>query len=373
MKTIYYTQKKYLPAPGDEVNNAGRVTNALANALLGKIYMYASDASGFRDYTKAAGYFKEVIDESYYDGTGTVNYGDIFDTYQQNTSEYNKEMIYAFRYNAGWPYNNAVEWDFGSRVVANMTPTEGDCPWAGFDSMLPSVYCYSMTSEGGLWEPGDIRRDVSLRFEFDWYDEKNRDDDGNVIHYIPDFSNYSWGDELEPHVKKFEDPRAWDINGQGFYHGGPNIPYIRFSDVVLCYAECIFDKDPSGAIHLINDVVRKRAFAGSTAGYWPSAMSKDEFIVKLMDERMRELCFEGWRKFDLLRTGLLQEYVPKRNRWYLGGIFMNTAGFQDKTPIDIGAPITSIDDYKLVWPIPLTELRQNQNLTDGDQNPGYTD
>ncbi|MCD8175944.1 MAG: RagB/SusD family nutrient uptake outer membrane protein [Tannerellaceae bacterium] len=359
--------RKYLPAPTHSLNDAGRATNAFANALLGKIYMYAPEASGFRDYTKAADYFKDVIDEPYYGGTGADNYADIFDTYKNNTPESNKEIVYAFQYRAGSPYNNAVEWEFGSRPVADMTAPEGLCPWAGFDAMLPSVYCYSMVEDGGVWEPGDIRRDISLRFEFDWYDEKND------IHYIPEFAgSYVWGDEFEPHVKKYEDPRAWDLYEQGSYNGGPNIPYIRFSDVVLCYAECIFDTNPSEAIYLINSVVRKRAFAGSTAGYWPTAMSKSEFMEKLMDERMRELRFEGWRKFDLLRTGLLKEYVLKRNRWFVGGVFHNTAGFEDPKPVTI-TPITSIDDYKLLWPIPLTELRQNQNLTDSDQNPGYTD
>ena len=44
-------------------------------------------------------------------------------------------------------------------------------------------------------------------------------------------------------------------------------------------------------------------------------MSKDEFRDKVMDERLRELCFEGWRRIDLLRTNKFVELIKERNRW----------------------------------------------------------
>lgn len=34
-----------------------------------------------------------------------------------------------------------------------------------------------------------------------------------------------------------------------------------------------------------------------------------------MDERLRELCFEGWRRIDLLRTNKFVELIKERNRW----------------------------------------------------------
>ena len=350
--------EKYLPEPG-EVANPGRVSKALAQAFLGKLYLYAPESSGYRDYAKAAEHFKKVVDNPYFGGTGATNFPIIFDAYSENSADYRKEMVYAFQYNVGSPNNSATQWELGSRAVANMTPDLGEAmaPWSGFDGMMPSKYCYKPTSEGGVWEEGDVRKNESVRYDFRW------------SKYTPNLNGYAWGDELEPHIKKYEDPRTVD-KGLSTYHSGKSIPFVRFADVVLCYAECLYmtGKQAEG-INLINNVVRKRAFGGTLPAdkAWSTGMGKEEFITKLMDERMRELCFEGWRKFDLLRTGLVKQYAEKRNRWLVGGTFTNSFGDTK----ELGAPRT-IQEYKLLWPIPLDELRQNPDLTESDQNPGYT-
>ena len=47
----------------------------------------------------------------------------------------------------------------------------------------------------------------------------------------------------------------------------------------------------------LNNQIRTRAWGGNLPEdkKWNSGMSKDEFRDKVMDERLRELCFEGWR------------------------------------------------------------------------------
>ena len=53
----------------------------------------------------------------------------------------------------------------------------------------------------------------------------------------------------------------------------------------------------------MNNQIRTRAWGGNFLPEdkkWNSGMSKDEFRDKVMDERLRELCFEGWRRIDLL-------------------------------------------------------------------------
>lgn len=350
--------EQYLPDPKD-VTDLGRVSKSLAQAYLGKVYLYAPETSGYRDYAKAAEYFKKVYENPYFGGIGSSNFKTIFDAYSENTADYRKEMVYAFQYNVGWPNNCGTEWEVGSRAVANMTPDIGEAmaPWSGFDAWLPTEYAYKMQKDGGVWEEGDVRRDESVRIDFRW---KN---------YEPNLLGYGWGDELEPHIKKYEDPRTVD-KGQNTWHSGKSIPFIRFSDVVLNYAECLYMTGKQGeAINMINNVVRTRAFGGALPAdkKWSAGMGKEDFIKNLMDERIRELCFEGWRKYDLLRTGLLIEYAEKRNRWLIGGTWVNSFG--DKK--DAGAPNKKIQPYKLLWPIPLDELRQNPDLTLEDQNPGY--
>jgi len=260
-------------------------------------------------------------------------------------------MIYAFQFNNVRGDNNAIEWDFGSRAVTNMTPVEATALFAGFDAIMPTDYAHSDVANGGLWEPGDVRKNESIRYDFTWNGQQ------------PKMEGYIWGDELDPHIKKFEDPRIVRDN-QNTWYSGKNVPFIRFSDIVLNYAECLyFTGQKAQAIDLINNIVRKRAFGGTLpAANRFTDNGEEDFMKNLMDERMRELCFEGWRRFDLIRTGLIKPYVEARNRWV-------SAIYKGK-PLPLGIK-TKIQDYQLIWPIPLDELRQNPNLSLADQNPGY--
>lgn len=341
---------QYLPDPADpNYSDLRRVTRAAAQAMLGKLYLYAPENSGFRDYAKAAAQFEKVYSNPYFGGTGANSYSTIYDAHEQNSAEYKKEMIYAFQFSNVSGDINSIQWDMGSRPVAGMTAIEATALFAGFDGTMPSEYCYKLTSDGGVWEEGDVRREESIRFDFTWEGKQ------------PSLTGFVWGDELDPHVKKYEDIRTVE-QGLSAYYSGKNVPFIRFSDIVLCYAECLYKLGQQGeAIEMINNVVRTRAFGGSLPAdkRW-QIMGEADFMKNLMDERMRELCFEGWRKFDLLRTGLLKEYVQDRNRW-VSGIYKGNS---------INAPVP-IQDFRLTWPIPLDELRQNPNLNESDQNPGY--
>lgn len=80
-------------------------------------------------------------------------------------------------------------------------------------------------------------------------------------------------------------------------------------------------------------------------------MSKDEFRTQVLTERVRELFGERWRKFDLIRTGRFLDYVSARNKW------AKRSG--------------TIRAYNVLWPIPLTEINQNDDMSVGDQNEGY--
>ena len=84
-------------------------------------------------------------------------------------------------------------------------------------------------------------------------------------------------------------------NSQG---SGLDHSIIRYADVLLMYAEVLNELGNSKCYEYIN-MVRERA------GLEPlQTMSKDAFREHLMLERAWELCFEGDRKFDLLRWGV---------------------------------------------------------------------
>lgn len=308
------------------------ITKYAALSLLGKVYLYAPDSSGFRDYNKAAGYFKQVIDSHKYQLV--ANFADLFDPFKPNSTE----SIYEFQFNNVYPDNNQIQWQMGSRALANI---DGNCYFGGYDLLVPTKYCYSDKKDGGIWETGDVRKDASIRYDFTYHDS---------IH--PTIPAGFGGDELDPHVKKYEDPRTQGV--LSFWYSGKDVFYLRYADILLNYAECLNELgNTADAVAIVNDQVRKRAFGGTLpdADRWSASMSQEEFRTQILDERMRELCFEGWRRMDLIRSGKFVDLIKARNKW------AKESG--------------TIQTYNELYPIPLTEILQNSDIPDTDQNPGY--
>ncbi len=101
------------------------------------------------------------------------------------------------------------------------------------------------------------------------------------------------------------------------WNSGKNIPWLRYANVLLLYAECLNETGhTSEAVDYVNEV-RKRAWENNIPAdkQWNKGMSKDQFFEALMTERVRELFGERWRRFDLVRTGKFLEYVKARNKW----------------------------------------------------------
>lgn len=320
---------KYLPVSQTDKR---RATKGAAQALLGKVYLYAPEASGAKDYAKARDMFKEVVENGGY--SLVPKYADLWDPAKQNTTE----SIYEFKFNNVYPDNNQTQWQMGSRSLAEV---DQYCYFGGYDLMVPTKYCYQNTSDGGVWEDGDVRKSESIRYDFTYK--------GKVPTLNPAFG----GDELDPHVKKFEDPRT---EGKlSFWLSGKNIFYLRYADILLCYAETLNETGAtSQAVDLINSTIRTRAWNGNLPAdkRWNAGMSQQDFRTNIMDERMRELCFEGWRRMDLIRTGKLVELAKQRNKW------AKESG--------------SIQEYHNRYPIPLQEIKQNDDIAESDQNPGYS-
>jgi len=146
---------KYLPEAGEVASaDARRASKALAQAMLGKLYLYAPEASGMKSYEKAAAQFKLVFETPFFAETGASNYKSIFDVAQQESADYKREMIYAFQFNNVGGDINSIQMGLGSRVIANLTSPEALIPFAGFDAILPTEYAHKMIEDGGLWEEG---------------------------------------------------------------------------------------------------------------------------------------------------------------------------------------------------------------------------
>jgi hypothetical protein len=127
-----------------------------------------------------------------------------------------------------------------------------------------------------------------------------------------------------------------------------DFPMFRLADAYLMYAEAHArggGGDQTKAVNLLNDL-RERAFGNNSGDISVSNLNPD-FV---MDERARELYWEGHRRTDLIRNG---DFTSSNYVWsYKGG--------------DQSGSETS--DIYTVFPIPASEANSNPNLS---QNEGY--
>lgn len=141
-------------------------------------------------------------------------------------------------------------------------------------------------------------------------------------------------------LKYYPDPaiiQATRLNGN-------DVPVFRLSDVYLMKAEAELRGASTTTVNgelqtplVLLNKLRSRAGADQ-------ATSID--LPGLLDERARELSWEGWRRNDLIRFGQFEVEYPLPN----DNLSMNT------------------DVNRRLYPVPSTELKTNPNLK---QNPGY--
>ena len=126
-----------------------------------------------------------------------------------------------------------------------------------------------------------------------------------------------------------------------------DFPMFRLADVKLMYAEAVLRGGTGGtngtALQQVNDI---RTRAGSTA-------LSTVALADILDERGRELYWEGHRRTDLIRFG---KYATGYN-WALKGGPQYTTG-------------TDVPTTRTLFPLPNTDIVANPNLQ-GHQNAGY--
>ena len=126
------------------------------------------------------------------------------------------------------------------------------------------------------------------------------------------------------------------------------MPLFRLSEMYLIYAEATQrggGGDVMLALQYINNL-RARAY-GSASGAIATGQLTTDFIL---DERARELYWEGFRRTDLIRYN---KFVEGSYLWlWKGGV----------------ASGTGVDTYRKLYPLPSRDLNVNLNLK---QNTGY--
>lgn len=134
-------------------------------------------------------------------------------------------------------------------------------------------------------------------------------------------------------------------------------PLLRLSDIILLHAEALFYSGSEAKAREYLMRIRKRAALNDTGklASLTSAYYKANFIQELIEERKRELCFEAWRRIDLIRFGKLEESLQNINP--------NNGAYNGM----ITEVLHNWKPYKIWFPIPQAEI----DLSPIEQNPGY--
>jgi starch-binding outer membrane protein, SusD/RagB family len=126
-----------------------------------------------------------------------------------------------------------------------------------------------------------------------------------------------------------------------------DFPMFRLADAYLIYAEAVLRGGGGSravALGYVNDI-RRRAYGNTTGDITDAELTLD-FIL---DERSRELLWEGHRRQDLVRFDLFTD----------AGVWTWKGGVQAGR---------TTDAFRDLYPIPASELVANPNIT---QNTGY--
>lgn len=354
----------------DKLGYAERVTKSAVQGILARVCLFAAGRTGDRSYyTEARNSALKVINSGKH--ALAPSYQDIFINLMQD--KYNvKESIFEVGFYGSTYDNNyrcavfpsyfGQRTSFPSTNTANYIGTQGQYG-KGLFSAVSSAYIISTSYLYDAYETGDLRRDWTMLD----YTYKN----WNTLTIVPEKTNYKFR-----FVGKYR--REYEINFPLYKWGNStNWPLLRYSDVLLMYAEA--DNELNGpqadAIEYVN-MVRRRAF-----GVDPKVKnqtvdkiftSKDEFFSYLKDERLREFAFEAIRKMDLQRWGIFYEQMKKMQT-----IIENTS-VDDLKPAQSywpGLPLAeqtylNFDHKNVLYPIPLSEMSVNKALNN-ENNPGW--
>lgn len=132
-----------------------------------------------------------------------------------------------------------------------------------------------------------------------------------------------------------------------------DFPIFRLAEMYLVYAEAALREPSAGnsgtALNYIN-TLRQRAY-GHPGTSGPGEISSSQLTLDfIIDERARELYWEGFRRSDLIR---FDRFVEGSYLWpWKGGV----------------ANGTSVPAFRKLFPIPIADINSNSNLV---QNNGY--
>ena len=399
--------------PGNEVASSEVPCRGAARALLMRVYLQRAGYSLDRttrtltrpDDATHKNYFDAVIEE--WKAFGTEGYHNFYGAgYEELFKNYSKLVLnnqeslweIAFEPNNGQKDNAGYWATYNGPLV--------DAPDAGSGAAnqnffgRANAFFIVLPYWGDFYDDNDVRRDVNfVDYVYRWVKKDKAQVKMSVCQEISkNMYRYPGKWRREWMAPGFVDPN----------HTGVNYCPLRYADVVLMAAEAYNEiNDTPKAWELLNDV-RARAHATeiNSSNYaslmkapkvydLPFISDGDEagkFRTALYWERAFETAYEGQRKFDLIRWGVLGDAL-RAAQTYIEGWEEGANLFKD---VDKNGKPTKLEEGEspavwdpVVWatqnyvaghnfvdgkhellPIPLAEIQSNAQLN-GENNPGY--
>ena len=309
-----------LKAP--KANEYGRADQAAAWTLLTKLYLNAEVYINTPKYTEAVEYAGKVIASAY-------SLDADFNTPFLADNEKSAEIIFPVVFDGTHAKTyGGMTFLVHAAVGGNMRPADFGINggWGGLRTTKNIVNLFT-----------DITGETDKRAMFHT--------DGQTLE-INDMSNFNDGYA----ITRFRNITSAGVQGSdktGDFVDN-DFPMFRLADVYLMYAEAVLRGGTGGstaqALQYFN-ALRERAY-GSSAGNVAS-LSLD----LILDERARELCWEGHRRTDLIRYG---RFTTAAYLWPWKGNVKDGRAVEDRFNL---------------FPIPSSDLVANPNLV--KNNPGY--
>lgn len=199
--------------------------------------------------------------------------------------------------------------------------------------------------------PGDPRLDTYLDSQY-----VRSDNNATVLIYPRNKTTQGW-----PYMIKY-----YSANRSGF-SAEKNFIFFRYAELLLMLSEIENElRGPVGAYKYVNEVLlRARDTNGDGIGDVPrpanwAGLTKENFRLRIMQERMYEMRGEGQEWFETHRRGydyFLTQVIRKHNN--------------NPTRDPIRDIVYPEDPKNMLLPIPSVEINANQLIGPSDQNPGY--
>ena len=370
----------------------GRVTKGFCLGYLAEAYMYIDN------YTEAKRIYKEIIDDGPYELLPCYSY--LFDSRRAWT----KEDVWAI-----------VLWEHvqGGQGSTGWGPAEDHYAWISFNTASGeyggwgSLYISWEVYES--FEPGDRRRQasmVALGEENPWTQQTIGAGTNAVFHgyktaeFLPNVFTTKWWRNRPGSAYDFVDRDGNVTRIPNWVFPPTALRYLRYSHILLNYAECCFRTGEEAIGWQQLDLLRNRAWGNlevvkglsvsdhlypipmlETAVNVPSAQeyytqykankgyNADVGILAVNMERRKEHNSEFTFFSDLKRSGMIEEFVNieyPRNNGYNPATHPAEARNDKRTFRSF-----EFSSQRMTFPIPQMEILANPHISPSDQNPGY--